>query len=89
MVGAADRQPEGAHVVRRRRQNWGLGVVVPKEIVILGSFRKADVPIRSKAHVRSGNLVSDSRSDHGKVFVLRVLHEPPRTSPSGTHPLPA
>ena len=70
-------------------ENRHLGVVIPREIASLGSFRNADVPISSEAHVRSGNLVSDSRSDHGEVFVLRVLHEPPRTSPSGTHPLPA
>ena len=55
-------------------ENWHLGVAIPMEITSLGSFRNADVPISSEAHVRSGNLVSDSRSDHGKVFVLRVLY---------------
>ena len=46
---------------------WHFGVAIPMEITSLGSFRNDDVPISSEAHVRSGNLVSDSRSDHGKV----------------------
>ena len=54
-------------------ENWHFGVAIPMEITSLGSFRNADVPISSEAHVRSGNLVSDSRSDLGKVFVLCVL----------------
>ena len=58
-------------------ENWHFGVAIPMEITSLGSFRNADVPISSEAHVRSGNLVSDSRSDHGKVSVLRVLEPIP------------
>ena len=54
-------------------ENWHFWVAIPMEITSLGSFRNADVPISSEAHVRSGNLVSDSRSDHGKVLFLRVL----------------
>ena len=43
-------------------ENWHFGVAIPMEITSLGSFRNADVPISSEAHVRSGNLVSDSQS---------------------------
>ena len=34
------------------------GVVVPREILILVSSRKVDLPIRPIAHVRSGMLVT-------------------------------
>ena len=74
-------------------ENWHFGVAIPMEITSLGSFRNADVPISSEAHVRSGNLVSDSRSDHGKVLFAsfafksfgfsdfgRVVLTPPRGS---------
>ena len=60
MVGSADEHPYGAEI-------WHFGVAIPMEITSLGSFRNADVPISSEAHVRSANLVSDSQSDHGKV----------------------
>ena len=46
----------------------GQGVVIPRETAgEFGVLKNADVPISSAAHVRSGNLVSDSRSDHGKA----------------------
>ena len=56
-------------------ENWHFGVAIPMEITSLGSFRNADVPISSEAHVRSGNLVSDSRSDHGKVLFGSLGYE--------------
>ena len=56
-------------------ENRHFGVAIPMEITSLGSFRNADVPISSEAHVRSGNLVSDSRSDHGKVLFASFAYE--------------
>ena len=53
---------------------WGLGVVNPIKIMILGLFKKADVPIGFKAYVRSGNLVSEFQSEAGKVFDLYDLY---------------
>ena len=73
-----DRGAAGAEI-------WGLGVVNPIKIMILRLFKKADVPIGSKAYVRGGNLVSEFQSEAGKVFVLDVLDQSPANA-SPDHP---
>ena len=73
---------------RQRRpaaEIWGLGVVNPIKIMILGSSKQADVPIGSKAHVRGGNLVSEFQSEAGKAFDLCDLYQSPANA-SSDHP---
>ena len=67
-------------------ENWGLGVVSPIKIMILGLFKKADVPIGFKAYVRGGNLVSEFQSEAGKVFDLGDLDKSLENARSGTLP---
>ena len=54
-------------------ENWHFGVASPMEITSLGLFRNADCTMRSGRYLVGRFLVSDRRSEFGKVVFLRVL----------------
>ena len=56
-------------------ENWHFGVASPMEITSLGLFRNADCTMRSGRYLVGRFLVSDPRSEFGKVFFLPFLHE--------------
>ena len=51
-------------------ENWHFGVASPMEITSLGLFRNADCTMRSGRYLVGRFLVSDRRSEFGKVFFL-------------------